>query len=129
MGHPDHTLITYPGLGHTYSPVDRWLQLFGPPEDYVLSDLVIWLKDPGRNIRVLEAQLETTTDSTEGLQGQLDDEQTRINMLDDKVSVLEGEDVDLRNALSLSKNLNYVSIGIAAVAVVMAVLTYQRRST
>jgi dienelactone hydrolase len=129
VSHPDHTLITYPGLGHTYYPVDRWLQLFGPPEDYVLSDLVNWLKDPGRNIRVLEAKLETTTNSTEGLQSQLYDEQTKINMLDNKVSGLEGENVDLRNALSFSKNLNYVSIGIAVIAVVMAVLAYQRRST
>jgi len=127
-GHPDHTLITYPGLGHTYYPVDRWLQLFGPPEDYVLSDLATWLKDPGRNIRVLETQLETTTDSTEGLQSRLDEEQTKINMLDDKISDLEGENVDLRNALSFSKNLNYVSIGIAVIAVVMSVLAY-RRST
>jgi len=128
VGHPDHTLITYPGLGHTYYPVDRWLQLFGPPEDYVLSDLATWLKDPGRNIRVLETQLETTTDSTEGLQSRLDEEQTKINMLDDKISDLEGENVDLRNALSFSKNLNYVSIGIAVIAVVMSVLAY-RRST
>ena len=128
VGHPDHTLITYPGLGHTYYPVDRWLQLFGPPEDYVLSDLATWLKDPGRNIRVLETQLETTTDSTEGLQSRLDEEQTKINMLDDKISDLEGENVDLRRALSFSKNLNYVSIGIAVIAVVMSVLTY-RRST
>jgi pimeloyl-ACP methyl ester carboxylesterase len=129
VGHPDHTLITYLGLGHTYYPVDRWLQLYGPPEDYVLSDLVAWLKDPGRKIRVLETQLETTTDSIEGLQSQLDDKQTEINMLDDKVSGLEGENVDLRNALSLSKNLNYASIGIAVIAVVMSVLAYQRRST
>jgi len=128
VGHPDHTLITYPGLGHTYHPVDRWLQLFGPPEDYVLSDLATWLKDPGRNIRVLETQLETTTDSTEGLQSRLDEEQTKINMLDDKISDLEGETVDLRRALGFSKNLNYVSIGIAVVAVVMSMLTY-RRST
>jgi hypothetical protein len=128
VGHPDHTLITYPGLGHTYYPVDRWLQLFGPPEDYVLSDLATWLKDPGRNIRVLETQLETTTDSTEGLQSRLDEDQTKINMLDDKISDLEGETVDLRRALGFSKNLNYVSIGIAVIAVVMSMLTY-RRST
>jgi hypothetical protein len=86
------------------------------------------LKDPGRNIRVLETQLETTIDSTEGLQSQLDDDRTKINMLDEKVSGLEGENVDLRSALSFSKNLNYVSVGIAVIAVVMAVLAYQRRS-
>ncbi|MHA2068257.1 MAG: alpha/beta hydrolase family protein, partial [Candidatus Thorarchaeota archaeon] len=73
VDHPDHTLITYPDLGHTYYPVDRWLQLYGPPEDYVLSDLVSWLKNPEREIRVLEAQLEKNSDTTESLQIQLGD--------------------------------------------------------
>jgi len=26
VGHPDHTLITYPGLGHSFYPVDGWIQ-------------------------------------------------------------------------------------------------------
>ena len=48
--HFDHTLITYPGLGHTFSPVDRWVQFYGPPEEYVLRDMAEWMKSPERNL-------------------------------------------------------------------------------
>lgn len=43
--HPNHTLITYPGLGHTFHPAQGLLQPLGPIEDYVLADLHAWLKD------------------------------------------------------------------------------------
>jgi hypothetical protein len=46
--HPDHTLITYPGLGHSFHPVDGWLQPLGPTDEKVLSNLAAWLKDPKR---------------------------------------------------------------------------------
>lgn len=42
--HPNHTLITYPGLGHTFHPAQGLLQPLGPIEDYVLADLHAWLK-------------------------------------------------------------------------------------
>jgi len=45
MKYPDHTLITYPGLGHTFHPAQGLLQPLGPIEDYVLADLHDWLKD------------------------------------------------------------------------------------
>jgi len=48
MGHEDHTLVTYPGLGHTFHPAQGLLQPLGPIEDYVLRDLHSWLKDPDR---------------------------------------------------------------------------------
>ncbi len=44
MKHPDHMLITYPGLGHTFHPAQGLLQPLGPLEDYVLADLHAWLK-------------------------------------------------------------------------------------
>jgi uncharacterized protein len=44
MTHPDHMLITYPGLGHTFHPAQGLLQPLGPLEDYVLADLHAWLK-------------------------------------------------------------------------------------
>jgi DNA-binding transcriptional MerR regulator len=145
VGHPDHTLITYPGLGHTYSPVDRWLQLFGPPEDYVLSDLVAWLKDPGRDIRVLEAQLETTTDTAEGLQSQLDDVNSELSRqtseLENQVTELQSESTNMQNtlaelerynlelqsALDSSKNLTYIALGMAIIAVIVGVVTVSKR--
>jgi len=45
MMYPDHTLITYPGLGHTFHPAQGLLQPLGPIEDYVLAHLHDWLKD------------------------------------------------------------------------------------
>jgi alpha-beta hydrolase superfamily lysophospholipase len=48
MGHQDHTLITYAGLGHTFHPAQELLQPLGPIEDYVLRDLHSWLKNPDR---------------------------------------------------------------------------------
>jgi pimeloyl-ACP methyl ester carboxylesterase len=43
--HPNHMLITYHGLGHTFHPAEGLLQPLGPIEDYVLADLHAWLKD------------------------------------------------------------------------------------
>lgn len=42
--HPNHMLITYPGLGHTFHPSQGLLQPLGPIEEYVLADLHAWLK-------------------------------------------------------------------------------------
>jgi pimeloyl-ACP methyl ester carboxylesterase len=52
VNHPDHTLITYPRLGHFLSPAIGvypgssmyGLQKFGPIEDYALADLYSWLE-------------------------------------------------------------------------------------
>ena len=52
VNHPDHTLITYPGLGHDLSPATGYysgssmygLQKSGPIEDYALADLYAWLE-------------------------------------------------------------------------------------
>jgi pimeloyl-ACP methyl ester carboxylesterase len=45
VNHPDHTLITYPGLGHTFAISPQWSTGLGPIEQYVLSDLHGWLSD------------------------------------------------------------------------------------
>ncbi len=52
VNHPDHMLITYPGLGHDLSPaIGNYpgssmygLQKSGPIEPYVLADLYSWLE-------------------------------------------------------------------------------------
>jgi uncharacterized protein len=44
LNHPDHTLITYPGLGHSFSPSSPWSTTFGPIQPYVLADLYAWLE-------------------------------------------------------------------------------------
>ena len=45
LKHPDHTLITYPRLGHTFYPAEGPNELLGPIQDYVLADLHAWLKE------------------------------------------------------------------------------------
>jgi uncharacterized protein len=42
--HPDHTLITYPNLGHVFYPSCEWLTSAGPIQPYVLADLYSWLE-------------------------------------------------------------------------------------
>ena len=51
VNHPDHMLITYPGLGHQLSPAigyfpgsEMFLQKPGPTEEYALVDLYSWLE-------------------------------------------------------------------------------------
>jgi predicted esterase len=44
VNHPDHTLITYPNLGHTFYPSSQWLTALGPIPEYVLADLYSWLE-------------------------------------------------------------------------------------
>jgi uncharacterized protein len=42
--HPDHTLITYPNLGHIFSPSSEWQTAPGSIQPYVLADLYAWLE-------------------------------------------------------------------------------------
>ena len=44
VNHPDHTLITYPNLGHVFYPSSQWSTGFGPIEPHVLADLYAWLE-------------------------------------------------------------------------------------
>src|SRR5206468_10615009 len=45
VNHPDHTLITYPNLGHLFYPSSQWSRGAGVGiEPYVLADLSAWLE-------------------------------------------------------------------------------------
>jgi predicted esterase len=44
VNHPDHTLITYPNLGHVFYPSSQWSTGIGPIEQYVLADIYAWLE-------------------------------------------------------------------------------------
>ena len=44
LNHPDHTLITYPDLGHLFYPSTQWITESGPIPEYVLADLYSWLE-------------------------------------------------------------------------------------
>ena len=48
LNHPDHTLITYPDLGHLFFPSTRWTTESGPIPEYVLTDLYSWLESHSR---------------------------------------------------------------------------------
>jgi uncharacterized protein len=54
VNHPDHTLITYPDLGHLFSPSSPWFTVYGPMKQYVLSDLHRWLSDHTQGLRGLD---------------------------------------------------------------------------
>ena len=43
VNHPDHTLITYPNLGHAFYPSSQWKQI-GPIQHNVLADIYAWLE-------------------------------------------------------------------------------------
>jgi hypothetical protein len=44
INHPDHTLITYPNLGHEFYPSSQWQTESGPIPSYVLADVYSWLE-------------------------------------------------------------------------------------
>ena len=44
VNHPDHTLITYPNLGHVFYPSSQWSTGDGPIQQYVLADIYSWLE-------------------------------------------------------------------------------------
>ena len=44
LNHPDHTLITYPDLGHLFYPSSKWKTEIGPIQQYVLTDIYSWLE-------------------------------------------------------------------------------------
>jgi hypothetical protein len=44
VNHPDHTLITYPNLGHQFYPSSQWSTGIGPIQQYVLADIYAWLE-------------------------------------------------------------------------------------
>ena len=49
--HPDHTLKTYPNLGHVFYPSSQWSTGIGPIHQSVLEDLFGWLSDPVRDFK------------------------------------------------------------------------------
>jgi uncharacterized protein len=61
--HPDHTLITYPNLGHLFYPSSQWSTGFGPIQQNVLADLYSWLE---AHSGLSHSYVSTTTASTVG---------------------------------------------------------------
>jgi hypothetical protein len=144
-GHPDHALITYPGLGHYFYPEDYWGIAMGPMQDYVLQDLEAWLKDPARKVRDLDSQLQTAEYVIEELRGQLGDLNSEFDQqtseLENQVAELQSESTNMQNtitelerhnmelqsALDSAKNLIYIALGIALVAIVVEILRASKK--
>ena len=48
VNHPDHLIIVYPDLGHTFVPSNQWVTSHGQMEEYVFQDMFEWLTSPAR---------------------------------------------------------------------------------
>jgi hypothetical protein len=145
IGHPDHTLISYPGLGHYFFPEDYWSIAMGPMQDTVLQDLGDWLKDPSRKVRDLDSQLQTAGNTLEDLEGQLDDLDSQVdqrtsklenqvlelqlesNSMKNTIIELEERNAELKSALDSFRNLTYIALGTAIIAIVVVVVTASKR--
>lgn len=49
VNHPDHLMIVYPGLGHTFVPSNQWISSHGQMPEYVFQDIYEWLTSPARH--------------------------------------------------------------------------------
>jgi uncharacterized protein len=50
VNHPDHLIIVYPNLGHTFVPSNQWVTSYGQMEEYVFQDMFEWLTSPAREV-------------------------------------------------------------------------------
>ena len=50
VNHPDHLIITYPSLGHTFVPSNQWVTSQVQTEEFVLQDMFEWLTSPARDV-------------------------------------------------------------------------------
>ena len=60
VNHPDHSMITYPDLGHVFYPSSQWHTSLGPIPQYVLADLYAWLE---AHSGISHPYINTTADS------------------------------------------------------------------
>ena len=134
--HPDHTLRSYPGLGHSFYPVDGWKQPLGPIQDYVLSDITEWLTDPARNVLYFHSHLQTSEIIFGELQGQqvdfnseLTQQNEELNKLveewqsesldmEETIDELNNWNLELQLSLISSRNLTYIALGLSLVTLV-----------
>jgi len=49
VNHPDHLMIVYPGLGHTFVPSNQWISSYGQIPEYVFQDMYEWLSSHARH--------------------------------------------------------------------------------
>jgi alpha-beta hydrolase superfamily lysophospholipase len=64
VNHPDHTLITYPNLGHLFYPSSQWQTSIGPIQQYVLADIYSWLESHNGLTHVTTSTTSSYTSNT-----------------------------------------------------------------
>jgi len=145
--HPDHTLRSYPGLGHSFYPVDGWKQPLGPIQEYVLSDITAWLTDPARNVQYLHSQLRTSEIIIGELQDQYADFNSELAQQNEELSKLDEDsqsesqnikqtidelknwNLELQLSLISSRNLTYIALGLSIFTVVKSLRTNPGRES
>ncbi len=119
-GHPDHTLISYPGLGHFFYPTDGWSLSVGPMQDYVLHDLEAWLKDPTRRVSVQESDLSAVRGEIGELSATNSNLASESASQADALTELRGIVSDLRSELSSSQSVAYFAAISGVLATILA---------
>jgi pimeloyl-ACP methyl ester carboxylesterase len=132
--HPDHKLISYPGLGHTFYPIEGWIQPLGPIQDYVLSDIYSWLRDPVRNLQYFYSEQQASERTIDEIQIQLSElnsENTMLNLklnthvgkiqnLEKGIEEVRSKNSELQSTQILSRNLTYIALGLSLVIVALS---------
>jgi pimeloyl-ACP methyl ester carboxylesterase len=121
-GHPDHTLISYPGLGHFFYPTDGWSLSVGPMQDYVLHDLEAWLKDPTRRVSVQESDLSVVRGEIGELSATNSNLASESASQGDALTELRGSVSDLRSELSSSQSVAYFAAIVGVLATILALV-------
>jgi len=145
--HLDHTLRSYPGLGHSFYPVDGWKQPLGPIQDYVLSDITAWLTDPARNVQYFLSHLQTSEIIIGEIQGQqvdfnskLAQQNKELNKLDEDsqsesqnikqtIDELTNWNLELQLSLISSRTLTYIALGLSLFTVVKSLRAISGRDS
>jgi len=120
IGHPDHTLISYPGLGHFFYPTDGWSLSVGPMQDYVLHDIEAWLKDPTRRVSVQESDLSAVRGEIGELSATNSNLASESASQADALTELRGSVSDLRSELSSSQSVAYFAAIVGVLATILA---------
>jgi predicted esterase len=141
VNHLDHTLYSYPGLGHSFYPVDGWKQPLGPIQDYVLSDIFTWINDPARKVQNIQTQQQSCEKNLIEIQNHLSGlsleltstgiiiENLNSNSLRYKreMNDLNDWNVELQNSLTISRRLSYIASGLSLFCTVKGMCLSPRR--
>lgn len=124
VNHRDHLLITYPGLGHSFYPVDGWKQPLGPIQDYVLSDISSWITDPARSVPYISTRLQFYEEK-------IDETMNKLSVLDSELQSFNGylrDILQLEKSLSRYRNLAFLAVGLSLFSALNSIRSLRRDS-